>query len=95
MRYSDPFAEHIAVVRRTVEEFYNAGNIPLAKDLFAPDFVNHDLMLLANPLHAASAAKCDVRVFARGTSFNHATVRVMFMPAAVRMFWRWVRANPT
>ncbi len=57
--------------------------------------VNPVLMLLANPIHAAaSAAKCDVRVLDRATSFNHATVRVMFMAAAVKTFWRWVRANP-
>jgi steroid delta-isomerase-like uncharacterized protein len=31
-----------ALVRRTLEEFYNQGNMDLADELFAPDFVNHD-----------------------------------------------------
>ena len=31
-----------ALVRRTLEEFYNHGNMDLADELFAPDFVNHD-----------------------------------------------------
>lgn len=31
-----------ALVRRTLEEFYNQGNMALADEFFAPDFVNHN-----------------------------------------------------
>jgi steroid delta-isomerase-like uncharacterized protein len=31
-----------AVVRRVFDEMFKAGNMALAKELFAPDFVNHD-----------------------------------------------------
>jgi SnoaL-like polyketide cyclase len=33
-----------AVVRRFNEEFYNRGNIDVAYDLLAPDYVDHDLL---------------------------------------------------
>ena len=32
-----------ALVRRALEEFYNAGDLSLAEELFAEDFINHDL----------------------------------------------------
>ena len=34
--------ENKALVRRTLEEFYNHGNMDLAGESFVPDFVNHD-----------------------------------------------------
>jgi SnoaL-like polyketide cyclase len=33
-----------AVVRRFTEEFYNRGNIDVAYELLAPDYVDHDLL---------------------------------------------------
>ena len=34
--------ENKALVRRVLEEFYNRGNLDIADELFAPNFVNHD-----------------------------------------------------
>jgi steroid delta-isomerase-like uncharacterized protein len=37
-----PAEDNKAVVRRILDEFWNAGNIALADELYAPGFVNHD-----------------------------------------------------
>lgn len=34
--------ENKALVRRALEEHFNQGNLDLAEEIFAPDYVNHD-----------------------------------------------------
>ena len=34
--------ENVSKIRRVVEEFYNQGNLGLADELFAPDYIRHD-----------------------------------------------------
>ena len=36
--------ENKAVVRRLIEEVYNRGNLDMADELLAPDYVDHDLL---------------------------------------------------
>src|SRR5262249_10244362 len=45
-------------------------------------------------VHAASAAKREVRVTARGTPVTHATIRPRFIAAAVATCCKWVLARP-
>ena len=47
--------ENKAVVRRLIEEVYNRGNLDIADELLAPDYVDHTCLQGNMPVEKASS----------------------------------------
>ena len=68
-----PATQCEAVVRRAVEEIWNAGQLDVADELFAPDFVHHG-GLITDLVGGPEAVKFSVVLYRRAFPTLHITV---------------------
>ncbi len=69
-----PGEENKALARRAVEELFNRGNLEAADELFAPDYILHDLASPEGEVHGPEGFKHFVGVFRTAFPNLHVTI---------------------
>lgn len=89
-----PEAANIAVVRRVIDEIWNAGDLDLADRLFAPSYVNH-AGIIPDLVRGAEAIKISVALYRLAFPEFHVTMDELIGDAdTVELCWTARKTQP-